>query len=230
MLTSTCLTYHRSWKECRILLPRKLDKTGAWLKEHCDYGYMMMMMVLLLNRYGHKPIYKLGIARSEPYWGLLGQGWVSMEVTVKMASRLSLTSRSKRTFGDCNSSLRRSRRQPIGTPSKVHILPLSRRSSPTCINSEPAMPSLQWGVSIYIYRMMRAPNTLFLFMRNKLHHNFPTSQDYEAPDISLGPISHMFAYRLLSSMSYPNSQCLFSMLESNLRSSLVLTTASSSFL
>ena len=26
----------------------------------------------------------------------------------------------------------------------------------------------------------------------------------EAPDISLGPISHMFAYRLFSSMSYPN--------------------------
>ena len=74
-------------------------------------------------------------------------------------------------------------------------------------------------------------STLFLFiMRNKLHHNFPTSQDCEAPDISLGPISHMFAYRLFSSMSYPNSQCLFSMLESNLRSSLVLTTGSSSFL
>ena len=52
----------------------------------------------------------------------------------------------------------------------------------------------------------------------------------EAPDISLGPISHMFAYRLFSSMSYPNSQCLFSMLESNLRSSLVLTTGSSPFL
>ena len=30
------------------------------------------MMILLLNRYGHKPIYKLGIARSEPHWGLLG--------------------------------------------------------------------------------------------------------------------------------------------------------------
>ena len=40
------------------------------------------MMILLLNRYGHKPIYKLGIARSERNWdrNLLEVCWVARSI------------------------------------------------------------------------------------------------------------------------------------------------------